>query len=154
MNTIRALFHKYFMKYRQFIQFLVVGVSNTAISLIVYYLLLFLDINYQIANIAAFAISSMNGYLWSSGWVFKGKRDGFSLVKFYSSYGLTFVLSIGIVTLVVEVFHGSAWIAPLVSLMFTTPINFLLNKYWTFRKNNKGGNGRHEENHGPDSNIQ
>jgi len=45
-------------------------------------------------------------------------------------------------------------LADVTALMFTTPINFLLNKYWTFRKKEKGGNGRHEENHGPDSDIQ
>ena len=120
-------------KYQQFIRFAFVGASNTLIALIAYYGLLYFNINYQVANIIAFIISSLNGYLWSCGWVFKSKHNSSSLAKFYSSYGVTFSLSVGIVFLVVEVFHGSKLIAPVVSLLATIPINFLLNKYWTFK---------------------
>jgi len=134
VSELFAYILKLFEKYRQFIRFALVGLYNTVIALMVYYGLIFLNVNYQIANISAFIISSLNGYLWSCRWVFKSKGNGFSFAKFYSSYGITFLLSVGIVFLVVEVFHGSKLIAPIFSLLLTIPLNFLLNKYWTFKK--------------------
>lgn len=134
MSELFAYILKLFEKYRQFIRFALVGLGNTVMALMVYYGLIFFNVNYQIANISAFIISSLNGYLWCCRWVFNSKQDGVSLAKFYSSYGVTFLLSVGIMFLVVEISHGSKLIAPIVSLGATIPLNFMLNKYWTFKK--------------------
>ena len=45
----------------QFIKFIIIGFSNLAISLLTYYILVLLNINYQIANVFAFILGSING---------------------------------------------------------------------------------------------
>ncbi len=61
---------------RQFIKFGIVGVTNTLISLGIYYLLVFMDVHYIIAHIAGFLVSVVNAYYWNSKYVFsKGSES-------------------------------------------------------------------------------
>ena len=60
---------------KQFIRFGLVGVSNTLISLGVYYLLYFLGVHYLIANTIGFIISVFNAYYWNNKYVFKKTQD-------------------------------------------------------------------------------
>ena len=55
----------------QFIKFGIVGLSNTAIGLGTYYLFLFLDFHYMIANILSWVISVFNAFYWNNRYVFK-----------------------------------------------------------------------------------
>ena len=120
---------------KQFIKFGIVGVSNTAISLGIYYFLVYLGINYIIANTIGFIVSVLNAYYWNNRVVFKkGKlRDIKSLAKTFTSYGFTFVLSTFLLFVMVNYLHVSQLIAPITNLIITIPLNFLLNKFWAFR---------------------
>ena len=62
---------KLLIKYNKFIKFSIVGFSNLFISLAVYYILIFLSINYQIANTVGFLVATFNSYFWNKLWVFK-----------------------------------------------------------------------------------
>jgi Predicted membrane protein len=131
-------------KYIQFIKFGIVGVSNTLISLGVYWLCYyFLHLHYQLANVIAFVVSVTNAYYWNSRYVFKTgeKRDAKAHAKAYlkafASYGATFLLSTALLTFWVEVCHISEGIAPVINLLVTIPLNFVLNKFWAFKDKDK-----------------
>lgn len=129
INLIKKLFYKY----EKFIKFAIVGFGNLFISLVTYYLLVFFSINYQIANIGGFITGSLNGYIWNRVWVFKNsKKNLSSIVKFYLSYLSTWLLSAILLYIWIEVFNISDKIAPIINVVITTPINYLLNKYWVF----------------------
>ena len=57
-----------------------------------------------------------------------------SLVKTYISYGFSFILSTLLLYLQVNILGISQAVAPIINIMITTPINFLMNKFWTFAK--------------------
>ncbi|MDR0272083.1 MAG: GtrA family protein [Clostridiales bacterium] len=118
----------------QFIKFGIVGLSNTAVNFAVYYVLLLLGVYYVIATILAFAVSVINAFFWSSKFVFKSKEKNLpkKLAKVYISYGITFLLSMGTLILMVDVLQISEYIAPLINLCITVPLNFLLNRFWAF----------------------
>lgn len=120
---------------KQFIKFGIVGFSNTLIAMAIYYSLVLLDVNYLIANFFAFAISVLNAFYWNRKYVFKGstKSKLRQLTKVYSSYGITFLISMGSLFLMVDVLCISELIAPIINLCITVPLNFLLNKFWAFR---------------------
>ena len=129
INLIKKLFYKY----EKFIKFAIVGFGNLFISLVTYYLLVFFSINYQIANIGGFITGSLNGYIWNRVWVFKNsKKNLSSIVKFYLSYLSTWLLSAILLYIWIEIFNISDKIAPIINVVITTPINYLLNKYWVF----------------------
>ena len=137
INLIKKLFYKY----EKFIKFAIVGFGNLFSSLVTYYLLVFFSINYQIANIGGFITGSLNGYIWNRVWVFKNsKKNLSSIVKFYLSYLSTWLLSAILLYIWIEVFNISDKIAPIINVVITTPINYLLNKYWVFKKIKKAYN--------------
>jgi putative flippase GtrA len=120
---------------KQFLKFGTVGISNTLISLAVYYALIYFGIHYLVANIIAFFISVCNAYFWNSRFVFKKKENegARTFLKTLIAYGSTALLSTVLLFLLVDILHVSQWIAPLVSLCITIPANFLLNRFWTFK---------------------
>lgn len=79
-------------------------------------------------------------FFWNSRFVFKNKHENNAIkafLKVFLSYGFSFILSVGIMSLMVEVFRISAVIAPVLKLAITIPMNFLLNKYWAFKDHKK-----------------
>ncbi len=125
----------------QFIKFGIVGVSNTLISLAIYYVLVFFNCNYIVANTIGFIISVLNAYYWNNKYVFKTKdkaktkKDTIKqLVKVYMSYGVTFILSTVLLYVMVDCLNISEYIAPIINLCITVPLNFIMNKLWAFKK--------------------
>lgn len=123
----------------QFLKFGLVGVSNTAVSLAVYYLFLWVDDRlYLWGNVVGWVVSVANAFYWNNKYVFTEHSEGIAalikrLLRTYLSYGATFLLSTVLLYLEVDVLHWSAVISPIMNLLVTIPLNFLLNKFWTFQ---------------------
>lgn len=123
----------------QFIKFGIVGISNTLIAYIVYSICVYIGIHYLIANALGFFISVLNAYFWSDRFVFK-KGEGesrsaiWTLAKTYIAYGSTGLLLASILLyLYVDKLHISKYIAQLLVLVITIPLNFIINKFWSFK---------------------
>ena len=122
----------------QFIKFGIVGLSNTAISYIIYSSLVYIGLHYIIASIIAFIVSVLNSFFWNNKYVFKKgineKRSILhSLVKTYISYASTGLVLQNILLFVfIDIMHISRYIAPLFGLVITIPLNFILNRQWAF----------------------
>lgn len=132
----------------QFIKFGIVGLSNTVISYAIYVgvLLLFQKnkiiptIDYLVAQVIAFILSVLWSFYWNNKYVFQKKDDEErnllqSLIKTYISYAFTGLFLNSILSLLwVEIVHIPKMIAPIINLLVSVPINFLMNKFWAFRK--------------------
>ncbi|MBX4260782.1 GtrA family protein [Clostridium estertheticum] len=120
---------------KQFIKFGIVGLSNTLISLATYYILIYFGINYIVANTVGFIISVLNAYYWNSKFVFKksSKASLKPLLKTFMAYGTTFLLSTILLVVMVNYLKISNIIAPVLNLIITIPLNFVLNKFWAFK---------------------
>ena len=118
----------------QFIKFGIVGVANTGIGLGSYYLLLWLECHYLVANIGSWIISAFNAFYWNNKYVFNSNVIWWrALVKTYISYGASFVSGTVLLYIFVEWCGVSELLAPVCTLLLTIPMNFLLNKFWTFK---------------------
>jgi len=124
-----------FRKNSQFIKFGMVGLSNTIISYITYVVLVYLSVHYQIANVAAFIISSFSGFVLNRLWVFKVGHYSIlkQLSKYYLVYGSSLLLSLGLTYIWIELVGMNVYLPPLLNLLITVPFNYLLNKLWAFR---------------------
>jgi putative flippase GtrA len=128
-------------KVTQFIKFCVVGVSNTIVSLIVYYLIIFINNElYIIGNIAGFIAGVSNSYFWNSRFVFLHKDDNIPkrkepllFIKTIVAYGSTLILGTVFMWILIEKIGVSEYLAPICNIFLTTPINFLLNKLWVYK---------------------
>lgn len=120
----------------QFIKFGTVGVSNTLLSLAIYYLLIHFGVHYLLANAAGFVVSVCNSYFWNSRLVFKNKQEKSGIkafLKVFASYGVSFLLSCTLMLLFVQALGVSEYFAPILRLLFTIPLNYFLNKMWAFK---------------------
>ncbi|WP_368042572.1 GtrA family protein [Ectobacillus sp. JY-23] len=122
-----------FQKHAQFIKFCIVGVTNTSISLIVYYFLLNADVPYLLASTLAYCAGLLNGYLLSSSFVFKQKRTAGQALKFISVYISSLLINLLLLFCLVDVFIISEFPAQVIVTFFNVFYNFILNKLWTFK---------------------
>lgn len=123
----------------QFFKFGIVGLSNTAVSMAVYYVFLWIDPNlYMIGSILGTILSIANAFLWNDLFVFPNKDRSVKGIlkrfgKTYISYGGTSILSNVLLWIEVTFLQVSKTWAPVVNLLVTIPLNFVINKLWTFR---------------------
>lgn len=123
----------------QFIKFGVVGVSNTMVSLAIYYIFLYIDERLYLAgNVVGWAVSVANAFFWNNKFVFSSENSSrkdtiIRLGKTYLSYGATFFFSTLLLYIEVDMLSWSPALSPIINLLITIPANFLLNKFWTFR---------------------
>lgn len=123
----------------QFMKFGMVGISNTIISYITYVLLIAMDMHYLLASFLGFWVSVINAYYWNNKYVFKAnnneKRTWWcTFVKTFAAYaGTGLVLNNILLILWVDIFKLNEALGPLINLLITIPLNFMLNKYWAFR---------------------
>ncbi|MBR5974871.1 MAG: GtrA family protein [Clostridiales bacterium] len=132
----------------QFIRFAFVGLSNTLVSYIIYLGVLLImspydiDWDFYVASVLSFLLSVLWSFYWNRRVVFndqtKDRKVAKRLIKTYISYAIT---GIGVANLLlflwVTVLGIPKTIAPLISLFILVPMNFLLNKYWTFRDDSR-----------------
>jgi putative flippase GtrA len=136
----------------QFFKFGIVGFSNTAISYLIYLILVYIGSHYIVANVIAFFISVLNSFFWNNKYVFKNNNDQkrniiHSLIKTYISYAFSgiFIGSL-LLFLFIDVLHISKYIAPFFGLVITIPLNFILNKKWAFKSVQENKDKQNEEN--------
>ncbi len=124
-----------FQTFWQFIKFGIVGLSNTAISLGIYYLFIWINRNlYLIGNAVGFVVSVLNSYFWNSKYVFRKKDEKLkTLVKTFLAYSTNLLIGTILLYLFVEKLQISEVIAPLLNLVITVPLNFVLNKCWVMK---------------------
>ena len=138
------MFHESLM---QFVKFGIVGVSNTVISYLLYTFTLiglravglFAGYDYLIATVISFVLSVLWSFYWNNKMVFvmeEGQSRNLwkALIKTYISYSFTgLFLNSVLMVLWVQVFHVSEFIAPIINLLVSVPVNFLINKFWAFK---------------------
>lgn len=129
----------------QFIKFGMVGVTNSIVMLAVYYFVIWINNDlYLLGNLLGYLLGILNSYILNSKFVFKNKKNGTSgrsaVIKVYISYGITLALQTILLYIMVNKLSISDSIAPIINIVITTPINFILNKCWAFKsKENNGG---------------
>ncbi len=135
--------------FMQFVKFGIVGLSNTVISYVIYAgsliifkkLAILLKADYLVAQVIAFVLSVAWSFYWNNKYVFtleegEGRALWKALFKTYVSYSFTgLFLNSALIVLWVQVLHISEFIAPIINLLVSVPLNFLINKFWAFKKN-------------------
>ena len=133
----------------QFVKFGLVGVSNTAVSYVLYAMIIFLlrdhawEQDYIFANVTSFTISVFWSFYWNNKYVFREEEKGSrkkwkALGKCFLSYGFTGYILDNILSYIwIRRLGISRYLAPLLNLVFSVPVNFLLNKLWAFKDEGK-----------------
>lgn len=148
----------------QFIKFSLVGVSNTLISEGIYAVLVLLRMHYLPASFIGFSLSVINAYYWNNKYVFKAQEDGEEriwwkvFIKTYITYFWGYLANAALLALWIDIVKISRFMEPFgawfaehgmvqldaqtlgsllaagINLLITVPMNFVINKYWAFKK--------------------
>jgi len=119
----------------KFIKFSIVGISNTVVSLVSFYLLFeFLGIYYIFASTIGYFMGLANSYFWNLRWTFKHKHSTKILIKFIIVNILALVFKLITISILVETFNISELYSEVLAMIFAIVINFGGNRYWTFKE--------------------
>ena len=118
----------------QLAKFCVVGGTGYAINLVVYALLL--GLGAHVAAAISFVVSAANNYWWNRHWTF-------AHVKGHFAYQGARFLVVSIVALLVnqlwllvflDWFGWGKIVSQAIAIILVTPLNFVGNKLWSFRR--------------------
>jgi putative flippase GtrA len=117
----------------QLARFLVVGVSNTAITLVVYAALVHAGVPPVAASVAAFSAGAVNGFRLNRAWTFRSARRG---VGAGARYLVVAALGLGLnalgVALAVHVAELPKIAGEIAALPPVTATTFALSRAWVF----------------------
>lgn len=129
----------------QFVKFGTVGVTNVFVSYVINVAVLFalkpanVRWDYVAGNVISFLLSVLWSFYWNNKYVFT-KNEGETrnlwraLLRAYASYGFTGLILNNILSFIwIDLFGISKYVAPMINLIVSVPINFIMNKFWAFK---------------------
>lgn len=140
---MHKLIHIYFILFRfwmtfpEKLRFLLVGGYNTVFSYLLYILFLYLLNNDspQIALILSFLISSLNSYLTQKFFVFNTRGHYLKeYLRCVETWGIAYLFNVGLLWICIHYLKLNAYIAQIPVLILISIINYILLKYFAFRK--------------------
>ena len=131
-RTVQALRRPH--NWIQLFKFGLVGASGFAINLVVYKLLLGLG-PHQAAAIS-FVVSAASNYWWNRHWTFAGQKGSFAMqgIRFYVVSILAFAVNQLWLVVFIDWLDWGKLISQALAIVLVTPLNFLGNKLWSFRR--------------------
>lgn len=138
MEKIKQLY----LKYKEIINYLIVGVLTTVVSLAVYYISVFtflnpdIPIQLQIANILSWIAGVAFAYFTNRKFVFESTNQNKlqEATKFVSSRITTLLLDMFVMWLGVTILHFNDKIIKLISQILVIVGNYVLSKLFVFKK--------------------
>ena len=125
-------------KSTQIVRFTIVGFSNAVITYVIYVMMRkLLDFDEEFSNAVGYIAALVNNFVWSKLWVFQARKTNvwrevfFFLVAFAVAYGCQFVFF----TTLRDTLQGNEYLAQFLGLFVYGAVNFMVNKYFTFKKN-------------------
>ena len=120
---------------KQFIKFVIVGVINTIVGYGSYSLLIYLNLNYIIANTISTIIGITNSYILNTKITFnESKRDAKTPFKFVSVYFISYIVGTFNLTILIKRLSVNSYIAGLCNIFVTTIISYFGHKYFSFKE--------------------
>ncbi|HOW52247.1 MAG TPA: GtrA family protein [bacterium] len=120
---------------KEFGKFLAVGLINTALTLLIIFVLLWLGTPLLIANISGYGAGFVNSFIWNRRWTFRSTGVLWRETVVYSVVWLScYLLQMGALLLLSRGFGLSDTISTFIAMFFFTGPNYLGNRYFTFKK--------------------
>ena len=129
-----------YTKYSEVVNYLIVGVLTTLVSIIIYGLFTKLfHVNYMISNIISWIGSVSFAYITNKKFVFKSKCESekevfIEIYQFFKYRVFSLVIDILLMYLFVEVFSIDDMIAKVIVQVIVIALNYIFSKLFVFKK--------------------
>lgn len=120
---------------RQFFYFVIVGGINTVVMYGLYCFFLYLGFHYQLALLLEYAFGTVLGYTLNRRWTFgeQGKTPA-GFTRYLTTYLGIYFCNVMLLATVVEMGWMTPMLGQIIILAVISLVNFLLQKFWVFRK--------------------
>ena len=120
----------------RFVKFGMVGVLNTLVNWIIFFILNRLGMYYIFSNVIAYSISTIHSYLWNTLWVFKykDKASTDTTFKFVTLNVVGLLLNTAILYILVDLFNLNKMLGLIITTIIIMFINYAVNKIWVFKR--------------------
>ena len=125
--------------WEQLLKFCVVGATGYAVNLAVYSALLKgADLHYAPAATCSFLVAATSNYTLNRHWTFRAQRGrvGVQGARFLTVSAAVYVANLGLLSALVA-FGADKIGAQAIAIVLVTPLNFIGNKLWSFRRHKK-----------------
>jgi len=118
----------------QLLKFGVVGASGYAVNLAIYALLL--GIGPHKAAVVSFVVSAANNYWWNRHWTFAHAKGHFAYqgVRFFVVATIALLVNQLWLLVFFDWFGWGEIVSQALAIALVTPLNFVGNKLWSFRR--------------------
>jgi len=88
-----------------------------------------------LSNLTGYVAGLLNSFIWNKQWTFKGSSTGWTkgAIRFGIAFAVCYVLQYGLVLLLNSQLTIDHYYNHLIGMVFYTAINFLINKFYTFK---------------------
>jgi dolichol-phosphate mannosyltransferase len=120
----------------QLAKFCTVGATGYVVNLGVFVALLHgAGVHYRLAAIGSFVVAVSNNYTWNRLWTFRGQRGhvAYQGMRFFVVSVIALVANLVILSLLVSLGLDEV-VSQAIAIILVTPLNFVGNKLWSFRK--------------------
>jgi dolichol-phosphate mannosyltransferase len=119
----------------QLAKFCTVGATGYLVNLAVYVTLVHEGLHYSLAAACSFLVAVTNNYTWNRLWTFRGERGHFAYqgLRFFIVSTCALAANELVLTSLVAAGVGKVT-AQAIAVVLVTPINFVGNKLWSFRR--------------------
>lgn len=127
----------------QFIKFNIIGISNTVVDFVLYYILTAVGLNYLVSQVISYGAGIVNSYIWNTKWTFskEKRRDPKEMLGFFIVNIAALLVSMGILYLCQNVFNvpdigpiPSSFVSKCISAPFSIAVGFIGNKLFVFKR--------------------
>jgi putative flippase GtrA len=121
----------------QLAKFGAVGASGYVVNLAVYALLLKqAHLHYLLAATGSFLVAATNNYVWDRLWTFRHQRGhvAYQGLRFLIVAVFAYLCNLGLLLGLIEVIGVGKIVSQAVAIVLVTPLNFVGNKLWSFRR--------------------
>ena len=128
--------HQLYFKYKEIINYIIVGVLTTLVSIGSYWLFRFVIKNYVILSILSWIFAVTFAYFTNRAFVFESKEKDMlkEITKFVSCRLLTLGLEVVLMIVFVSILHINDMIAKIILQIVVLVTNYLLSKLFVFVK--------------------
>ena len=122
--------------WEQLVKFCIVGASGYIVNLLVYTLLLDgAGLHYTLAATGSFLVAVTNNYTWNRLWTFRHQRGHFAYqgLRFLIVSVTVYLANLALLSALVALGLGEI-VSQATAVVLVTPLNFLGNKLWSFRR--------------------
>ncbi|MDL2282775.1 GtrA family protein [Parabacteroides sp. OttesenSCG-928-G06] len=120
---------------KQAIKYGIVGVSNTLITAVVIWVMMkMFGMSDGISNITGYVAGVLNSFILNKQWTFQSSQGWLtSALRFGAVFGVCYLLQFALLMYLNRTLTIDSYYNQLIAMAFYTVINFIMNKYITFK---------------------